>query len=189
MNFPNAHHNITIQMSWLYKISGHPLFSSILHYLRVRASNVRVCVRDALYNRLLVLWRDPCTCCAIARAQESQDILVLTTSSLVVASLIPLIPSYLGSYIRDLMDIFYRLATIRSTHIFGREGYDTWRSSVAHISVPQRAFPPSSIPIWTWLCTISSYSCTPCSLSILCTACNRRSSCHSTYTTFRNMLL
>ena len=88
-----------------------------------------------------------CTCSsplhlllAIAPAQESHDILVLATSSLVVAALIPLIPSYLEDYIKELMDIFYRLATIRSMHMFGKGHKTTCMAQFSYL------FPTESVP-------------------------------------------
>ena len=101
---------------------------------------------------LLLLSQDaglgtPCTCVIAAAPsfpQESRDIVVLTTSALVVAALIPLIPSYLGGYLGELLDTFYRLATIRSTHTFGRNfalGCGSW-GCVGHTSSP----PPPPMP-------------------------------------------
>ena len=73
--------------------------------------------------------------------------MVLTTSALVVAALVPLIPSYLGGRLGELMDIFYNLATIRATHTLGKGGGGGGSMGMFHTSptftenVPSQLYP------------------------------------------------
>lgn len=54
--------------------------------------------------------------------QTSKELVVLTSALLVVTAILPLVPSYLASFLPDLFDIFIDLATIRQTKRLGKEG-------------------------------------------------------------------
>ena len=51
--------------------------------------------------------------------QTSNDIVVLCSALLVVTAILPLIPSYVGSHLQDLLGIFCTLATIKDTKRLG----------------------------------------------------------------------
>ncbi len=65
---------------------------------------------------------------------------MLTSALLVVTVTLPLVPSYLASYLPDLFDIFIELATIRQTERLGKgriKGFllFEWRISSADVQV------------------------------------------------------
>ncbi len=58
--------------------------------------------------------------CVYLLYQESEDVMVLAMGVLVVAAILPLVPTYIASHLELLFSIFCDLATIRATNRLGK---------------------------------------------------------------------
>lgn len=56
--------------------------------------------------------------------------MVLTMGVLVVAAILPLVPTYINSHLQCLFHIFCELATIRTTKRLGKGGREGGRASM-----------------------------------------------------------